>query len=142
MAKKQKKVDGLTGHAEVGGELRGVAALGAGRRAAPVGLHAAAPHVLVAEARLAAQARVLPQPVARLTCNQPHGPFTAHIYTYASAGTVFIWGSSLTLVVFRLEHLARGLMLELVVLAEESATEAALEHATTVLPHAYIIKFM
>lgn len=60
----------LTGHAEVGGEVRGVAALGAGRRAAAVHPHAAPAHVLVAEARLAAQARVLAQPVARLTCNR------------------------------------------------------------------------
>lgn len=49
--------------------------------------------------------------------------------------------SPLTLVVFRLEHLARGLVLELVVLAEVPAAEAALEHAASVLPHAYVIKF-
>lgn len=60
----------LTGHAEVRGEVRGVAALGAWRQAAPVALHAAPPHVLVAEARLAAQARVLPKPVAGLTCKR------------------------------------------------------------------------
>lgn len=58
----------LTGHAEVGREVRGVAALGAGRGPAAVPPHAAPAHVLVAEARLAAQARVLPQPVARLAC--------------------------------------------------------------------------
>lgn len=47
--------------------------------------------------------------------------------------------SLLTLVGFRLEHLARGLVLELVVLAQETAAETALEHAPAVLPHAYKI---
>lgn len=94
------------GHAEVGRELRGVGAARARRRAAPLGPHAAPPHVLVAEARLAAQARVLPESVARLA-----------------------------LVRLRLQHLARRLVLELVVLAQESRAEAAPEHAPAVLPH-------
>lgn len=58
-----------TGHAEVGRDVRGVRAARAGRRRAPVAAGPAAPHVLLAEARLAAQARVLPQAVARLTCD-------------------------------------------------------------------------
>lgn len=87
--------------------MRGEGALGAGRRPPAVAAGASPAHVLVAEARLAAQARVLPEAVARLA-----------------------------LVGLRLEHLARGLVLELVVLAEEAAAEAAAEHAAAVLPHA------
>lgn len=94
------------GHAEVGRDVRGEGAARAGRRAARRP-HAAPPHVLVAEARLAAQARVLAQPVARLA-----------------------------LVRLRLQHLARRLVLELVVLAQEPGAEAAPEHAPAVLPHA------
>lgn len=60
----------LTGHGEVGGDGGGIAALGTGRRGAALRAHAAAPHVLLAEARLAAQARVLPDAVARLTCTR------------------------------------------------------------------------
>lgn len=63
------------GHGEVAGDVRGVGAARAGRRPAPGRAHAAPPHVLLAEARLAAQARVLAQPVARLACT---------IYTHIS----------------------------------------------------------
>lgn len=57
----------LTGHAEVGGDVQRVGAARAGHGPARRP-RALAPHVLLAEARLAAQARVLPQPVARLAC--------------------------------------------------------------------------
>lgn len=97
----------LTRHAKILRLARLVVTLRARDRFVLVVLEPFPPDVIVAVAGLAPQARVLAQLVARLA-----------------------------LVRFRLQHLARCLMLELVVLAQEVVAEAALKHPPTVVPHA------
>lgn len=97
----------LTRHAQILRLRRVIIALRTRYRLVLLVLEALALHVVLAIARLAAQARVLPHLVARLA-----------------------------LVALRLQHLARRLVLELIVLAQERLTEAAPEYPAAVLPDA------
>lgn len=94
------------GHAQLLRDGRFVIALGAGNRLVLLVLEALALHVVVAVAGLAAQTRILAQAIARLA-----------------------------LEVLRLQNLARRLVLELVIFAEECVAKAAPKHSATVVPH-------
>lgn len=95
------------GHAQVLGHRRLVVALGTRDRLVLLVLESLALHMLVAVAGLATETRVLTQAIARET-----------------------------LEVLRLQDLARGLVLKLVVFAEECIAEAAPEHPPSVIPNA------
>lgn len=96
----------ITRHAELLGFVCFKAALGARHRLAPLVLEALPPDVVLAVARLAAQTRVLAVLVARLA--------------FVRLG---------------FEHLARGLVLELVVLAQVAGAERAPEDSASVIPN-------